>query len=54
MKQRIPAAYDRRKDPARNLPPAANEELPQDKELHELWQDKYLHKALGNKRGRRM
>lgn len=54
MKQRIPTAHNRRKDPFRNLPQAANEDLPQDKELHELWQDRYLHKVQGSKGTRRM
>lgn len=38
---------ERRKDPLRVFPPAANQDIPLEKELHVLWQERFL------RRGRR-
>jgi len=50
MKQRVTIPQDRRTDLFRNMPPAANQELVQDKELHELWQEKYLRRTRRQER----
>lgn len=45
MQQRAPITFDRRKDPFRNYPPAANQERAAETELHVLWLEKYLNRA---------
>jgi hypothetical protein len=37
--------FERRKDPLRVFPPAANQELPLEKELHVSWQERFLRRA---------
>lgn len=52
MAHRTPAAFERRTDPLRTFPPAANQEIPphetsadENKELHVQWMEKYLRKT---------